>query len=280
VTVSNLYLTTADFLLWKSPQGNTTNANDDAYIDALCEAVSRFADNYTGRHFFPNIQARLYNIPSFQDFERDTIYLDDDLLAITTLLNGDGTTIAGSEYILKSANITPYWAVKLRDTSSVSWQPSTAGSGEQVLSVAGTWGFHDKYGSAWLQAGTLGAAISDTTSLTATMTAGHTLASQQIWRIDSEILQGTATVNALTFTQRGDNFSTAATHLINAPVYVWHPIPQIRIFTQQVVNSFYQKRNGVNVSSKATITAAGVVLSPEDIPASALAMLKPYMRLS
>ena len=274
--VSNLYIKTSDFKAWQ--RTTSTDAADDAVIDDMIEQVSRFIDSFTGRHFFPTIQARLYNIPAFQDFNRNTIMLDDDLLSLTTLLNGDGTTIASSEYVLLSANYTPYWAVKLRDTTSISWQPNATGSGEQVLSVAGTWGYHDKYGSAWIQAGTLGAAITDTTGLTATMTGGHTLVGQQVWRIDSEILQGTVSTNTLTFNQRGDNFSTAATHLINAPVYVWYPMAQIKTAAQQIVNAVYEKRFGENVSGKATITAMGVVLSPEDVPSSALRILAPLMR--
>lgn len=276
MTLSNLYITTASFLNWQ--RSTSVDTSDDGVIGQIIEQTSRMVDNATGRQFYPSYETRLYDIPKVDFTDRDTIQLDADLLSLTTLTNGDGTVITSTDYILRSINSPPYWSIKLRDTSSVNWEPSSAGSNEQVISVAGVWGFHGNYSRAWVQAGTLGAAISSTSTLSATMTAGHTLASQQIWKIDNEILQGTVSTNTLTFNARGDNGSTAATHLINAPVYVWQITPSVSGACQLIVDSFYKKRFGETAASVATITAAGVVLTPSDIPASAWRLLAPLMR--
>jgi hypothetical protein len=276
MTVSNLYITTTDF---KSFQRVTSvDTADDAVIDTLIEIVSRFVDGYTQRRFYPSIETHEYDIPMVDFTDRDVIYLDDDLLSLTTFTNGDLTAV--TDYILKPANSTPYYAVKLRDTASGGWETNTAGSHEQVLSILGIWGYHTKYSGAWVQAGTLGAAIASTSTLSATMTAGHGLITGQLWKIDDEYLQGSVAANTLTLNVRGDNGSTASTHLINAPVYVWHPEASVVGACQQIVNSLYKKRFGENVSGVATVTAAGVVLTPADIPTSALKMLGPLMRLA
>lgn len=67
-------------------------------------------------------------------------------------------------------------------------------------------------------AGTLGAAVSDTTGTSVTMTSGHTVQAGNTILVDSEYLFVSAVSgNTLTVT-RGVNGSTAATHLINAAV--------------------------------------------------------------
>jgi hypothetical protein len=276
--IKNPYITTSDFKAFQ--RVTSTDAADDLVIDAIVENTSRFIDDYTGRHFYPTIETRLYDIPNSNFPDRDTIFLDEDLLSLTTLTNGDLSVITNTDYIVNPVNSTPYYSVKLRNTSNISWQSNAAGSSEQCISVNGVWGFHNKYAYAWTLGGTLGAAISTTSTLSATMTAGHTLANQQIWKIDNEILQGTVLTNALTFNVRGDNGSMAATHLNGASVYIWSPISQITLAAQQIVNSFYKKRFGENVSTAATITAAGVVLAPRDIPDSAIRILMPFVRQS
>lgn len=278
MTVSNLYITRANFLNWQ--RSTAIDTVDDAVIDQIIEQTSRLIDYVTGRKFYPQYKTNVYDIPSLNDFERDTLYLNDTLLSLTSLANGDGTTISAPNYILKDAGKTPYWAIKLRDTSTVTWQSNASGSAEQVLGVAGVWGWHKNYPYAWVQAGTLGAAITDASGLTATATAGHTLASQQIWRIDSEVLQGTVSANTLTFNFRGDNGSTTATHLINAPIYAWIFDPVAASASQIIVDYYYQTRFGTNRLSAATITPSGIVLTPSNIPADAWRILSPVMRQS
>jgi len=276
MTISNPYITTVQFKTWQ--RVSSTDAPDDTVVDDIVEQAARLVDYSTGRRFFPSYETHLFNIPKVDFTDRDTIYLDDDLLSLTTLTNGDLTIISSSNYVLKSVNKPPYWAIKLRDVSTVSWEQSSTGSSDQVLSVAGVWGYHDNYAKSWIQSGTLSAAITDTTGLTASVTAGHSLLSQQIWKIDNEILQGTVSSNTLTFNFRGDNGSTAATHLNGAAVYRWLVMPSVAGACQQIVDGFYRKRFGDNASTVATITAAGVVLTPSDIPASAWRLLQPLMR--
>jgi hypothetical protein len=142
------------------------------------------------------------------------------------------------------------------------------------------WGYHNDYSvRGWLQIGTLGAAITDTTTLAFTATTGHTLVSGQIIKIDSELYNvSTVATNTITPVKRGDNGSTAATHLINAVIYAWQPLDEVKQNCIDIANSAYMRRFGKNTGESATITAAGVVLSPRDIPAMSQAFINDARR--
>jgi hypothetical protein len=53
----------------------------------------------------------------------------------------------------------------------------------------------------------------------------------------------------------------------------------IHLACMEIVTSVYQNRFGANTSGAATITGAGVVITPQDIPASAAAILRGYREL-
>jgi hypothetical protein len=108
------------------------------------------------------------------------------------------------------------------------------------------------------------------------MTAGHTLKSGQIWRVDNELVQGTVSTNTLTIDERGANGSTAAAHLINTAVYYWQPEQGAKNAVLEIANSAYHRRFGNSTSNAVTITAAGVVVSPRDIPATAQAFIETH----
>ncbi len=267
----NSYATLADYKAYALPRGQSgsisTDATDDGVIQDLLVNASRYIDLHSTRQFYPTIDALLYDIP-----EDRHVYLEADLLEVITFSNGDASAI--TDYILKGRS-TPYWCISLRDTANVTWETNAAGSSEQVLGLLGYWGFHDQYPQrAWAQVGTLSAAITDTTTLAFSATSGHSIIAGNIARIGNEIYNVvTAATNTITPIKRGDNGSTAATHLINAPIYVWQPMEGAKQSCLEIAQSAYQKRFGRNTGESATITGAGVVLTPRDIPATAQAFI-------
>src|SRR5688572_27634122 len=130
----NLYATLAEYLAYSVARGQTaaTSSGDDAVITDLLEAASRYIDDNTGRQFFPTVETRVYDIPKSRE-----IRLKADLLEVTTLSNGDGTTIASTDYVLESANNTPYWKLKLRATAGAYWSPDTTNGFEQAIELTG-----------------------------------------------------------------------------------------------------------------------------------------------
>lgn len=274
MNLRNGYATLTDYKSYHTI--TSTDLTDDAVINQLLEGASRLLDSKTGRKFYPTIETLKYDLP-----KTPILYVEDDLLELTTLTNGDNTTISSANYFLHSPNATPYWGVELNTTSNITWQANTNGNEKQVISILGLFGFRDKYSmQAWKTGGTLGAAMTDTTTLAFTMTAGHTLSFGQILRIDNEILiVDTVSTNTITPTKRGDNGSTAATHLNGATVSVWQPMEEARNAVCEIANLAYTRRNGQTAGGVAQVTAAGVVISPRDIPALAEEFIRTYQRL-
>src|SRR3990167_8242353 len=101
----NLYATLTDYKVFVTARGQTasTDAADDGVIVDLLEAASRYLDNQTRRQFYPTIETRLYDVPADRE-----LWLDADLLSLTTLTNGDASVIT-SNYSLLSNNNPPYF---------------------------------------------------------------------------------------------------------------------------------------------------------------------------
>ena len=274
----NLYATLADYKAYSTARGQSasTDATDDGVIVDLLEVASRYLDDKTGRQFYPSFETRLYDIPSDSE-----LWLDGDLLSVTTLTNGDATVITTANYVLRPNNHTPYFSIKLKGDSSVAWEADADDDTEQVISLLAWWGYRKQFTQrAWQSVGTLGAAISDTTTPAFTMAVSHSVVVGQILKIDSEIYNIAAVAtNTITPIARGDNGSTAATHLNGATVYAWKPQEEARNAVLEIANSAYQRRFGKNTGESAQVTAAGVVLTPRDIPKMAEEFIRNFMRL-
>jgi hypothetical protein len=275
MTIVNSYITRTNFLNWLDTK-TATSAADDLIIDDIIESASRYIDDTCGRRFFPYRQARVYDKP-----EENQLELIADLLDIYSVTNGDLVGITAADYILLPANDPPYWAIKLRDTSSMVWEPNAAGSDDQVITVDGLWSYRPFYPvQGWTQVGTLAADIANTTVLTATLTAGHTAITGQIWKVGIEIFQGSVAANIITVVSRGDNGTTAAVHTALDPIYMWNVYKPIQSACYQIVTGVYKRRFGENLSGVARVTGAGVVITPQDVPQLAMRTLLNLSRLS
>lgn len=137
MAISNGYSTLQEFKDYAFRGQEATDATDDAVIEDLVEAASRAIDRFTGRTFYARSETRLYDTPGAA-----TLWLDDDLLTVTALTNGDGTAIAASSYVLHPANATPYYAVELLGTDGVWWQlNSDSQSPRRAIALEATWGY-------------------------------------------------------------------------------------------------------------------------------------------
>jgi hypothetical protein len=59
-------------------------------------------------------------------------------------------------------------------------------------------------------------------------------------------------------------------------VYYWQPEQGAKNAVLEITNSAYRRRFGNTTSSAVTITGAGVVISPRDIPATAQAFIESH----
>jgi hypothetical protein len=116
---------------------STTDTADDAVLETFIDQASRLIDRIANRTFYARTETHTYDVP----WGRELMLMDDDLLTITTLSNGDGVAIANTEYKLLPRNITPKYAIVLNESSLVVWEEDVNGNNEGVISIVGTWGY-------------------------------------------------------------------------------------------------------------------------------------------
>jgi hypothetical protein len=270
MSLINAYALFNDFKDWVtsagvSPGEDVTNEN---VVNDILEAASRYFDKNTGgRTFYPRVETRNYDTPLRTRNDRE-LWLDDDLLEIITVTNGDDVAVTSSDYILDPADIYPKYAIRLKEASSVFWKLDSNGNKEQVIDIAAFWGVHDEYlQRAW----TTGSTLDEGSGMNATVTNftvddGKVFAEGTIIKIDNELMiVDSALGEEITVIQRAENGSTAATHDDAAVVYIWNPQADIKLAILDMTNSYYKRRYGEGVIATSTITGAGVVIAPQDV---------------
>lgn len=113
---------------------NITVSTDDTLLTALITRAQAVIDVYTDRHFEAETTTKYFHI---EDLEGQILYLyDNDLLTITTLVNGNGTVIDAASYRLEPRNSEQKWMIRLN--GDVTWEFT---DGDSEISVSGTWGW-------------------------------------------------------------------------------------------------------------------------------------------
>lgn len=113
---------------------------DDALLDRLCSVAQAAVDRYCGRTFEAAADTTRY-FDAVRDTSDLTLWLRHDLAQITSITNGDGTTVLSSQYVTEPRNTTPYYAVRIKANSSVYWWLTTNGISEDAITVVGRWAY-------------------------------------------------------------------------------------------------------------------------------------------
>lgn len=259
-------------------------STDDTLLRTYCRAASAAWDKGTRRRFWPLVETRYYDYPGPW-----ALRLDDDLLEVTTLTNGDGETLTENThfYLYPLSDSVKHRIEIRRDVGEVFQYRST---GQRQISVAGIWGWHDDWANAWADTGDAvadaGGITAAATSITVTDVDGADawglqprLKADALIRIDSEYLWITAantSANALTVV-RGVNGSTAATHDAAADIYLYQPPADVVQFvTRWVAYMYDQKDTGVYETT--AMPGAGVIQVPQGIPKDVKLAMAGYMR--
>jgi len=279
--MKNAYISLADFKYSMVTRGQAANiltdTTDDSLIETMIQNVSRYIDSKCVRKFYPHYETKYISVP--EDYtDLSILYFGDDLLEVTSITNGDTVVVTSTQYNLLPKNYYPKYAAKLLTSASITWNATGAGDNDFSISVDGLWGFHNDYTRAWSSVGTLGAAISNTTATTFTMTAGHAVTKDSIVKIDTEIFNvSNVSTNTITVS-RGDNGSTAAAHLNGATVYVWNTQDEIKQACLDVCMNMYMSRNGQQSAGRISFTQSGIVIRPEDVSPLDLTILETFKR--
>lgn len=191
MTIDNGYCTLPEYRAY----AKVTSTAQDSVFETIIEGVSRYIDLKTQRWFYAKAATRYYDLPRSRELE-----LDEDLLTITELLNGDEVEISSDDYNLIPKNDPPYRAIRLTETSTIYWTLDSDGNSEFVIDVTGTWG------------------------------------------------------------------------------YMTNHTDDIREACLSITQSFVKRRFGENISGVAKVTAAGVVVTAQDVPSAAAETIAIYRK--
>lgn len=271
MTTLNAYATLAEYKAYVTSRGGQaipTDPGDDAVLEMFLKAASEHIENETARRFTPYIQTRYFDVPGADEVDPRALEVDEDLLEVLSITNGDGVTIPSTEYVLRPRNQSPYIYIRLVDNSTYYWASDGAGDTHDVIAVSGIWGFHNRYSQAWLLGSTANEAM-DLTETDYSVASGTNFAAGNLIRFDNEFGYISSKNNNDLTTTRGENGSTAATHLTSINVYIWQVMAAAKTAVLEITHQSDANRTGQSVSNTATVTAGGVVLSPRDVPAKA-----------
>ena len=117
-------------------------ASDVPLLGTLIPLVQAAIDGYTGRTFesdSDDVASHYFTVD--EDTLDLTLYLDDDLAAISSVYSGS-VNMAG-QYVTVPRNKTPYYALKLKDVASHDWSDGTDsdGSYDGAIIVTGNWAY-------------------------------------------------------------------------------------------------------------------------------------------
>jgi hypothetical protein len=167
---------------------------------------------------------------------------------------------------LKPSNQTPKYKI-IGLTTQMTWYYNSANSTRfDAITAVGVWGYHSDYSHAWEVITSLAAAITTPTATSITVPKGLIFAGDLILT-DTEYLyvsavSAGATNDTLTVS-RGVNGSTAAAHLISAPVSRWAVSDALRMLVAQAAAAYYKLRSN---PTNETVTLDGVTfVTPKDV---------------
>ena len=117
----------------------TDKATGDTLLSDLITQASRDIDIHCQRTFTARAETRSFD--ALADVYGRDLLLDDDLLSVTALTNGNGSVLAASEYVLLPANQSPKYAIRLKASASEFWTYDA--DPEEAISVVGSWGYQN-----------------------------------------------------------------------------------------------------------------------------------------
>ncbi len=203
----------------------TAETTDDARLLTALQAAAAQIERAAGRRFCPRLDALQHNFTSVLE-----LLLDDDLLQLTSVTNGDGSTVNLSD-VIAIPDEAPYGLLRLTGSGAFIWTLSKV----QAITITGVWGWHDHPAEMWrgsgdtVQNNPLGASA---TTITVTDADGVDAENESprfqvghLLKIESEYLRVLAvntSTNILTVL-RGVNGTSAASHALNTPIYTYQP---------------------------------------------------------
>lgn len=285
MTITNGYTTLADLKTYK--RITSTDSSDDGVLERMIENASRLFDGETGRRFWTTStdETRTYQALDYQEV------LTDDIVSIASLKtdeDGDRTyeiTWATTDYDTLPVNSTalgwPITSIAVSPNGNYSFPSHRNG-----VQIIGKFGF--------CAASTVGEARTFTASSASFVYVTNNATITEV-AIDSDNNGTYETVMALTTDYTVTTIDSKTQLLVKSGAVsfplttsgvritgTWNlpGVPDdVKMCIEEIVVNVYQKRFGVNTTGAATITGAGVVITPKDIPDTAWRTIAHYRSL-
>jgi hypothetical protein len=276
----NVYITLADLRQYLGL--GSAQTQDDALLLRLVEAASRLIERHIGRRFYPARRVQRYTVT-----DPAILPLRDDLLALASLTNGDGTPIALEACHLHPSD-GPVWTILALDRTRAAFVHT--GDPVDAIALDGTWGYHPDWPHAW--AGSGDGVVDDplaegATALTVTDADGAAgdgiaprFAAGQLLRVGDEYLHVVAVdaaTNVLTVA-RGANGTAAASHSQGTAIAIYRAPADVRQVCLRVAAWLYKQKDAGFV--QATGGLRGQVAVPPALPDDVTQILAPYARVT
>lgn len=257
-----------------------TLTTDDAFIDDQIDKASAWIFEHTReRAFVPYQDTRAYRqdalgkpaVSRFGNYIAPSLLVDEDLLAVQSITNGDSDASVVNAYNLLPLNGYPKSQVELTSASGSAWNFA---SYDSAVNIAAFWGYHPDYNRAWESA----------SSLTGTLSTSDTaapVASVSSYEDGDYVLIGSAEIGRVTGTAagtltllRGQNGTTAGTHAAAETVKPYSFPQDIQKACNDLVKYYYHHRKSDDV---AQIVDVGVRLESK-VPADIWDIVERYKK--
>lgn len=130
------YATLADVKLYRGIEPEVDD--DDALLSILIERAQAAIDRHTGRTFEALTASTMY-FDAVRDVSEDrrTLYLDDDLCGVVSIVNGSGRAV--TDYVTVPRNHTPYREIRIKASADELW--TYEDDPEDAIAISGYWAY-------------------------------------------------------------------------------------------------------------------------------------------
>ena len=183
------------------------------------------------------------------------------LLEVTTLTNGDLTTIASSKYVLNPNNSYPKKYIQLLRNGTVDFKPKAGCQVEQAISVAGVFGYVPHYERCWVDTGQTvqdNPLSASATTLTVDNTMGFSQGQYLQLEDETVFVDAVASVTELTI-ERGVLGTTAVQHAQGSTVNRYKHISAIQKACNEWSSYLWSRKD--NVGEQIEVYDNGVTIA-------------------
>lgn len=257
-----------------------TLTTDDAFLDTLIdEASAWFFEHTRERAFVPYQDTRQFRqdalgepaVNRFGGYIAPSLLVDEDLLAVQSIANGDSDGSVVNAYSLLPLNKYPKERVELTSASGSAWNFE---SYDSAVSITGFWGYHPDYSRAWESASSLTGTLSTSDTAVPVASVSGYEDGDYVLIGGSEIGRVTGTATGTLIVLRGQNGTTAGTHVAAETVKPYRFLSDVQNACDNLVKYYYHNRKS---ESTAQIVDIGVRLETK-VPADVWDVVERYKK--